>query len=161
MQLAEIMLPTRRATRRLARIVAPRLGVGDLLLLSGELGAGKTFFVRGLLRALGVPERVPVTSPSFALMHDYVGRIPVVHADLYRLGEPDEVDYLGLREVRSDALVVVEWGAPYAARLGGATLELSIRLAATGRSAALFVADGGARSRFEGLAREVGDLHGP
>ena len=63
-----VELPTRRATTRLAQGLAPHLGAGDLLVLSGELGTGKPFFVRALCRALGLPERVAVTSPTFSLI---------------------------------------------------------------------------------------------
>jgi tRNA threonylcarbamoyladenosine biosynthesis protein TsaE len=135
MLLASLELPTRRATIRLARRLAPHLGVGDLLLLAGELGTGKTFFVRALARALGVPSNVRVTSPSFALVHEYDARVPLVHADLYRLGSTEEVLALGLRELRDRALVVVEWGEPYATPLGGAALHLELLLAPSGASA--------------------------
>ena len=72
------------ATERLAAELAGRLGPGDVVLVSGELGAGKTTFVRGAARALGVEE--PVTSPTFTIGHVYAGRLPVSHLDLYRLG---------------------------------------------------------------------------
>jgi tRNA threonylcarbamoyladenosine biosynthesis protein TsaE len=135
MLLASLALPTRRATIRLARRLGAHLRPGDLLLLAGELGAGKTFFVRAMARSLGVPHGVRVTSPSFALVHEYQARIPLVHADLYRLGSSEEVRGLGLRELRDRALVVVEWGEPYAAELGGAALHLELRLAPGGPSA--------------------------
>jgi tRNA threonylcarbamoyladenosine biosynthesis protein TsaE len=118
-------LPTRKATIHLARRVAAVLRPGDLLLLDGPLGAGKTFFARALLRALGVPTSVPVPSPTFALVHRYEGSLgPVVHADLYRVRDeanPDAaVRSLGLREDRFDgAVVIVEWGAGLEEALGG------------------------------------------
>lgn len=161
MRNAELALSTRRDTRRLARILARHVGVGDLVVLSGDLGTGKTFFTRAVLRALGVPESIPVTSPSFALVHDYAARIPVIHADLYRIGHPDELDLLGLRDTRGHALVIVEWGAPYAQQLGGATLELTLRIAPRGR-VALLRGDPAASDRvFEPLAREIGLLRSP
>jgi len=135
MLLASVELPTRRATIRLARRLAAHLRVGDLLLLAGELGAGKTFFVRALARALGVPSNVRITSPSFALVHEYSARLPLVHADLYRLASAEEVLALGLRELRDRALVVVEWGEPHAAALGAAALHLELWLAAPGGTA--------------------------
>ncbi len=121
----DVALPTRRATVRLARRLAPALARGDLLVLSGPLGAGKTFFARALCRALGVPHHVPVTSPTFALVHEYAGRVPVLHVDLYRLGGPDEVEQLGLRERRDDAVMLVEWGEPFADPLGGGPLRVA------------------------------------
>ncbi len=117
-----VPLPTRKATIRLARRVANALRPGDLLLLGGPLGAGKTFFARALLRALGVPESVAVPSPTFALVHRYAG--PVIHADLYRVrDEPNpiaSVRALGLRDDREDgAILVVEWGEGLEEALGG------------------------------------------
>ena len=95
------------------------------MLVDGPLGAGKTFFVRALLRALGVPPKVPVPSPTFSLVHRYeVGSQCVLHADLYRLrDEPDAggaTRNLGLRDERADgAILLVEWGAGLELALGG------------------------------------------
>ena len=125
----EIELPTRRATTRLAARVAPPLEAGDLLVLSGALGAGKTFFVRALCRALGLPASVPVTSPTFSLIVEHDTRPPLAHADLYRLSTPNDVQGLGLDHQRDDGrLVVVEWGEPFIALLGGDALILALAL---------------------------------
>jgi len=127
-------LPTRRATTRLAEAVAAEVLPGDLVILSGDLGAGKTFFTRALCRALGVSRDEPITSPTFTLVHEYVGRFPIAHADLYRLGEDEEeLLRLGLRDRRGEgALVVVEWGAPFAAVLGGEALCVTIEVSREG-----------------------------
>jgi len=123
----DLPLPTRRATIRLARRLAGLLQPGDLLILEGELGAGKTFFSRALCRALGVPHEVPVTSPTFTLVHEHAGRLPIVHADLYRLTDPEELVELGLRERRADgAVLLIEWGKPYLSALGGDALRVEI-----------------------------------
>jgi tRNA threonylcarbamoyladenosine biosynthesis protein TsaE len=120
-------LPTRRATVRLARRLAPLLEAGDLVVLSGELGAGKTFLVRALCRTLGLSERVRVTSPTFSLVHEHDTRPPVVHADLYRLETRDSVRDLGLVHQRDDGrLVLVEWGEPYVDVLGGDALVVAL-----------------------------------
>ncbi|EYF03624.1 tRNA (adenosine(37)-N6)-threonylcarbamoyltransferase complex ATPase subunit type 1 TsaE [Chondromyces apiculatus] len=126
-------LPTRRRTTQLARALAPRLTPGDLLVLVGDLGAGKTFFTRALARAMGVPHAVPVTSPTFTLVHELEGRLPLAHADLYRLDpaaaeEPDgELAQLGLRDRRAEgAVLLVEWGEPFVEALGGDALMLRL-----------------------------------
>ncbi|MDP9148972.1 MAG: tRNA (adenosine(37)-N6)-threonylcarbamoyltransferase complex ATPase subunit type 1 TsaE, partial [Myxococcota bacterium] len=106
-------LRSRRDTRRLGAAIARALEAGDLVVLSGDLGAGKTFLVRAIARAFGVGERV--TSPTFALVQEYVApRGTLVHADLYRLRVPErglatEVARLGLREKRREgAFLLVE-----------------------------------------------------
>jgi tRNA threonylcarbamoyladenosine biosynthesis protein TsaE len=90
--------------------LASVLSRGDVVFLEGPLGAGKTFFVRAACRALGVPHREPVQSPTFALLHVHEGRVPVVHADLYRLAHASELDELGLVEALPDSVTFVEWG---------------------------------------------------
>ncbi len=102
-------LPDPDATDRLARALAPRLGPGDVLLLEGPIGAGKTHFARALIQALmPVPEEVP--SPTFTLVQVYEGPgFPIWHADLYRLSHPDEAEELGLAEAFETALCLVEW----------------------------------------------------
>ncbi len=118
-------LPTRRATTRLAARLAPLLAAGDLLILSGELGAGKTFFTRALCRNLGLSSRIRVTSPTFALVNEHATQPPMLHADLYRLEQARDVQELGLLERRDEGqLVVVEWGAPWVEHLGGDALLL-------------------------------------
>jgi tRNA threonylcarbamoyladenosine biosynthesis protein TsaE len=143
-------LGTRRATIRLARRVAAALLAGDLLILKGDLGAGKTFFTRALCRALGVPSNTRVTSPTFTLVHEHEARLRVLHADAYRLASAPELAELGLREARAEgAVVIVEWGEPYVAALGGDALIIALsappdraaEITATGpRSAALLAA---------------------
>ena len=97
-------------TRELAAAVASLAKGGDLVLLAGELGAGKTAFTQGFARALGVTE--PVTSPTFTLMNEYPGRdLRVVHADVYRLDHMQEIVDLGLtEEVDDHSVALVEWG---------------------------------------------------
>lgn len=101
----------------------------DLYVLEGPLGSGKTFLVRAICRALGLPRDVRVTSPTFTLVHEYPARIPVCHADLYRLSNPSEVLALGLLERRDEgAVLLVEWGAPHVSLLGkdAVMIELSV-----------------------------------
>ncbi len=88
--------------------LAATLRAGDVVLLYGELGAGKTAFVRGVARGLGAPE-ADVSSPTFTIIQEYAGRLTLYHVDLYRL-EPKEVDDLGLDElVSADGVVAIEW----------------------------------------------------
>jgi tRNA threonylcarbamoyladenosine biosynthesis protein TsaE len=126
----EVELPSRRATRRLGQALADALVPSALVILSGPLGAGKTFFVRGVLRAMGVPQREPVTSPTFSLVHEFDTEPRVLHADLYRLKDATELDPLGLAEARSaGAALLIEWGEPYRALLGGDALSIELALA--------------------------------
>jgi len=127
-------LRSRRDTRQLGAAIARVLEAGDVVILSGDLGAGKTFLVGAVARSLGVEGAV--TSPTFALVHEYAtARAPLVHADLYRLRGPGlaaEVARLGLRERRREgAIVLVEWGADAADALGGEP-ALVVSLAITG-----------------------------
>jgi tRNA threonylcarbamoyladenosine biosynthesis protein TsaE len=85
-----------------------RLRRGDLVLLKGELGAGKTTFVRGVARGTG--SSVPVASPTFQLVRIYPGRVQLAHVDLYRLEKADELRDLGLDELLEAGAAVVEWG---------------------------------------------------
>jgi tRNA threonylcarbamoyladenosine biosynthesis protein TsaE len=103
---------------------AARLRAGDVVLLHGDLGAGKTAFVRGIARGLGAsPDEV--TSPTFTLMQEYRGRLTLVHVDLYRLA-PEEVSALGVEDSTDDpAVIAIEW----AERWSGAPLEAwSVRI---------------------------------
>lgn len=96
-------------TRDVAAAVSSLARPGDLVLLAGDLGAGKTAFVQGFGRGLGVPDRI--TSPTFTLVHVYEGRLPVHHLDVYRLGQLSEALDLGLAEMLDDGgVVIIEWG---------------------------------------------------
>jgi tRNA threonylcarbamoyladenosine biosynthesis protein TsaE len=122
------VLDARRATRRFARMLGLLLRPSDLVVLDGQLGCGKTFFVRALCRSLGLPETVRVTSPTFALVHEIETVPKIAHADLYRLRSNHEVMELGLVERRDRGeLVIVEWGTPYIEALGGDALVLEFR----------------------------------
>ncbi len=94
-------------TRRLAACLGRLLRPSDVVLLSGELGAGKTVFVQGLARGLDVAN--PVSSKSFVLLGEYPGRITLYHADLYRLEAPEEAEELALAEYCADGALAVEW----------------------------------------------------
>jgi tRNA threonylcarbamoyladenosine biosynthesis protein TsaE len=114
-------------TVELGRGIGRALKGGELLLLQGDLGFGKTVFVRGVAAALGVPPE-EVSSPSFSLVHEYRGgRVPLFHLDLYRLDSPDEeVGALGIEEILAGGgVVLVEWGEklPPFLRRGATTIR--------------------------------------
>lgn len=115
------------ATREVGTRLAPLLRPGDLLLLSGDLGAGKTTFTQGLAAGLGV--RGDVTSPTFVIsrVHPSLhGGPALVHVDAYRLGESAELDDLDLDAHLDDAVTVVEWGSGLAEALAEDRLEVEI-----------------------------------
>ena len=94
-------------TEAVAAELAARLAVGDVVTVSGELGSGKTTFVRGACRALGVTQ--PVTSPTYTIGHRYEGRVTVSHLDLYRFERFGEADWGALEPYFDDAICFVEW----------------------------------------------------
>ena len=122
----ELVLTTTGAddTRRLAAAVAGALRIGDVVSLTGELGAGKTCFVQGAAAALGVTDRV--TSPTFLLRREYDGRMPIVHLDVYRLDTLQEAAELGLDEVHR-CVTFIEWGDAMQPLLPADHLEIEFR----------------------------------
>ncbi|MBA3936395.1 MAG: tRNA (adenosine(37)-N6)-threonylcarbamoyltransferase complex ATPase subunit type 1 TsaE [Planctomycetes bacterium] len=104
----EFVLDDLAATRRLAQELAAAVQPGDLLLLDGPLGAGKTALVRFLVEALG-GDPAQVASPTFTLLHQYAARLPVIHVDAYRLAGAGDLAGLGFDELSEGALGVIEW----------------------------------------------------
>jgi tRNA threonylcarbamoyladenosine biosynthesis protein TsaE len=111
-------------TRALAASLALLVGPGDLVLLAGELGTGKTAFVQGFGRALGVT--APITSPTFMLAQRYEGDFVVHHLDVYRLDQLHEVLELGVGELLDEGVVIVEWGDVVAPVLPSDYLEVAM-----------------------------------
>jgi tRNA threonylcarbamoyladenosine biosynthesis protein TsaE len=112
-------------TLALAGAVGGLLRPGDVVSLAGGLGAGKTVFARGVARALGVTE--PVVSPSFTIVREYEGRVPLVHVDVYRIDTIQELHDLGFEElVRDDAVTLVEWGDVIDGMLPGERLDVRL-----------------------------------
>ncbi len=103
----ELTTDAARETEAIAAQLARRLEIGDVVTVSGELGSGKTTFVRGACRALGIT--APVTSPTFTIGHRYEGRLAVSHLDLYRFDAVTPADWGDLEPYFDDAIVFVEW----------------------------------------------------
>ena len=114
-------------TAAVGRDLAATLGAGSVVRLFGDLGAGKTAFVRGLAEGLGVrPDEV--SSPTFTLIQEYRGgRVPLFHVDLYRLNDPREIDDLGLDEIAADGVMAIEWAEKWRGVQRGA-IDVRIRL---------------------------------
>lgn len=127
--------PTAEATKQLAATLAPYLYPGDVILLKGDLGAGKTQFAQGLAEALGV--RAQVTSPTFNILLEYHdGRVPLYHFDLYRLedeAELDDIAYFEAIDGDGDGVALVEWGDKFPASMPCDYLEVSITVEDQGR----------------------------
>ena len=132
-------------TEALAARLARRLRPGDVVLVSGELGAGKTTFVRGAVRALGV--EVPVTSPTFVIAHRYEdGRVPISHLDLFRLHglDAEEPDLLG-DELGPDRIAFLEWpehGGVGGPNIGETRVAARVRLEHLGADRRRVIIDG-------------------
>jgi tRNA threonylcarbamoyladenosine biosynthesis protein TsaE len=104
-------------TATVGRELAATLSAGDVVLLIGDLGAGKTAFVKGLAEGLGIG-RDAVSSPTFTLIQEYRGgRLPLFHVDLYRLNDAREIDDLGLDEIADAGVLAIEWAEKLPARL--------------------------------------------
>lgn len=130
------VLPDAEATARLAREVALFARAGDLIALSGDLGAGKTTFARAFIRALANNEATEVPSPTFTLVQTYdETRIRVLHCDLYRVSSPDGTEELGLEDALADSIVLVEWPENAGDTLPRSRLDISFSQHGHGRHA--------------------------
>lgn len=119
--------PDEAAQREFGRKLGSELAAGDVVTLSGPLGAGKTVLARGILKGAGHRGEVP--SPTFTLVQPYDDegmRLPVWHSDLYRLDDPSEVEALALDEILSDGALIVEWPEKGAGFVPGPALELTL-----------------------------------
>ena len=139
----------------IARLLAP----GDLVVIRGELGSGKTTLVRGAARALGVAE--PVTSPTYTLANRYQGRVPVAHLDAYRLSDPDDEEIgLALEVVGEDAVAFIEWPESLAAGFPKPRIEVDISHASRDRRlVALRAIDPTLRDALHRLADDIRSRH--
>ena len=131
--MAETLTASVTETEEIARALAASMRGGEVVLLSGELGAGKTAFVRGLARGLGVdPEEV--ASPTFVLLTSYPGRLRLHHADLYRLAGNGDDRELGLEELPGPAgVLAIEWAERLSLRPWARTIEVTLQHAGEDR----------------------------
>ena len=145
------------ATRTLAAALGPLLEPGDVVALVGDLGAGKTVFAQGVARGLGVRE--PVTSPTFTIVQEYEGRLPVAHVDVYRLDRVQDLYDLGFDELIDDGRVtIVEWGDLIAQALPADHLVVRIDPGGADNERVLELSFHGARwvGRREVITRAIG-----
>ena len=120
-------------TKALGRRLAPLLTAGDIVVLAGRLGSGKTLFVSGVAEGLGISQRV--TSPTFMIARTYTdGFLPLLHADVYRLGSRAEFDDLELVDEGLDGAVIIEWGEAIVAALPDDRLTVTLEIDEQGRS---------------------------
>ncbi len=139
------------ATRKLGERIGRMLHAGDVVLLSGELGAGKTVLAQGIGRGLGVAD--PIKSSSFVIMNEYEGAsLRLYHADLYRLEDPEQVAELALEELASNGVLVIEW--PERAPAEMPPEHLLVRLAYDGAKARTVEIEG-VGARYEEMQRRL------
>jgi tRNA threonylcarbamoyladenosine biosynthesis protein TsaE len=153
-------LPLRTATaaetRAVGEALAPLLRVRDAVILTGELGAGKTTFVQGVARGLGIDEQV--TSPTFMLVREYAGRLDVAHVDVYRLDRMQEVVDLAIEEIGAgNDVLLVEWGDAVEDLLPEERLRVELTTDDASDARRILVTASGAswRDRREELARAL------
>jgi tRNA threonylcarbamoyladenosine biosynthesis protein TsaE len=146
-------------TRAAGRAVGEVLEPGDLVVLGGELGAGKTVFAKGIADGLDVAETV--VSPTFTLAREYAGRLRMVHVDVYRLDRVQEFLDLGIEDLAGDdAVTVVEWGDAVAAELSGDHLDVVLTArwpAGDDRELALHARGASWHRRADGLRAQLVD----
>jgi tRNA threonylcarbamoyladenosine biosynthesis protein TsaE len=137
----EVRCATSDDTETLGGRLASSLRPGDVVVLAGALGAGKTLFTKGLATGLGVEE--PVTSPSFVLVREYTtGFLPIIHADVYRLGSINEFDDLDVLEMSKEGVLVIEWGEAVESALPRDHLRIEFVIEDDGARLLRFVSEG-------------------
>lgn len=122
-----VVTSTPEQTSELGRVLAQKLPSRGVVLLIGDLGAGKTTLAKGIIEGLGVATADEVTSPTYTLVHEYGDPVRVYHIDLYRLDTEDEVRAIGFDELlESNALLLIEWGERFPALLPPNRVEIKL-----------------------------------
>lgn len=140
-------------TINIGKILGNLLRAGDVVTLTGDLGAGKTHFAKGVALGLGISEHI--TSPTFTIINEYLGQMPFYHIDAYRLGDPSEVEDLGLEEyLYGEGVTLIEWPQILGDILPKELLQIEILKLAEDENCRVIKVDG-IGSRFEELIREL------
>jgi tRNA threonylcarbamoyladenosine biosynthesis protein TsaE len=148
----EIISPTPRKTEQVGSLLGEMLMSGDVIALTGELGTGKTTLVKGIARGMGI-EDGEVASPSFTLVNEYTGPVPLFHVDLYRL--EDEKELLGIdyeEYLKKEGVVVVEWADKIPQAVPQESLWITLRYRGVERREIVLLARG---SRYEMMIEEL------
>lgn len=158
MPIGSVVIHTKNTseTIRIGKWVGSHLLVGDIVALVGELGTGKTHFIKGLAAGIGVEESSYISSPSYVLINEYPGRIPFYHIDLFRLETEKEAEELGLEEYFGGrGVTVIEWADRIPSLLPRENLWVHIRYTGK-RSRSIEIAGRG--ERYEDLVKKLSDF---
>jgi len=152
-----IVTRSRQETMALGRRLGALLEPGDVVALDGPLGSGKTTLTKGLAEGLGVEDPRWVTSPTFVLVHEYPGRVPVYHIDAYRLSGPDDAEALGTDELFfGDGVAIVEWAERIADVLPPERLDIELSHVGDDARQLVFTGRGSRYASLVGQLAEAG-----
>lgn len=158
MEKTTIHLKTLKDTEKIGILLGRSAKPGDVICLDGDLGAGKTALSQAIARGLDVPESCYVTSPSFAILHEYEGRIPMYHMDFYRLQDAEEVADLGFEEYfYLNGLTVIEWSKRATSILPQERLSIEINLEQDLSRSIIFQATPEYTSRMQKICQQFKD----
>lgn len=153
MEFWEITTESPEETRNLGRLLGEFATAGQVVLLNGDLGAGKTCFAQGVASGLAVSSAAPVTSPSYTLLNIHYGRLPLYHFDLYRLSHVDDLADLGYDEfAEGDGLTLIEWADRMTGKLAASVAVFMQLLAAQQRKLRFDALDDSGRELLAQLA---------